>query len=207
MTAKRPAAAGKRARKRKESEPVAEEEEEYEAGEAEEATDDPVVEPDSKTSKKKSSHKSLKPPAKADSRGQFLVAGSEAAASSFVQALEQIKDGALLQARFQDSAGKLAGKCLLEAAAVQDLGGHAVAEGRLLARTGTVPKQVKQLRKDADTLVHLCRFSRSCPTSAGFISRRGDRWNWIRLLRTGCLLQHAWPGASAAEGARRPSLG
>ena len=137
-----------------------EDEEVEETGEAEELTEDPVVEPEQKSSKRKSSLKSTKPPTKAASRGQFLVAGSEAAASNFVQALEQVKDGALLQARFQDASGKLVGKCLLESTAVQDLGGHAVVEGRLLARTGTVPKQVKQLKKDADALVHLCRFSK-----------------------------------------------
>ena len=160
MTAKRPAAAGKRARKRKEPEPVIEEEEEAEGGEAEELADDPVIEPETKASKRKSSLKSSKPPSKMASRGQFLEAGSEAAAKNFVPAMEQVKDGALVQARFQDAAGKLVGKCLLESIAVQDLGGHAVIEGRLLARTGIVPKHVKQLKKDADILVHLCRFSK-----------------------------------------------
>ena len=91
----------------------------------------------------------------------MLQAGHQDSADRLEACLRCLKEGQAAELRFADAKGGLLGKALLQVLSVQCLPGHAVAEAKLLAKAGRVPKLVKALGKDTGCFVHFCK-KRGC---------------------------------------------
>ena len=166
---KRPSAAGKTQvpkRRRRETVDKKEEAEAPDGAGAEEDAEeeghevDQVVDPDTLLPTK-GAKKARSQPGKPKPKRSLLVAGQQDAADRLEACLRSLKEGQAAELRFADEKGGLLGKALLQVLSLQCLPGHAVAEAKLLAKAGRVPKLAKALGKDTGCFVHFCKV-RAC---------------------------------------------
>ena len=163
---KRPAAAVKTQGSKKRRRVKEEEAETPEGAGAEEDAEeeghevDQVVDPDTLLPMK-GAKKAAKKREKPKPKRALLVAGEQDSADRLETCLRCLKEGQAAELQFADDSGGLLGKALLQVLSLQCLPGHAVAEAKLLAKAGRVPKLAKALGKDTGCFVHLCK-DRGC---------------------------------------------